>query len=119
MKVRRDAVVTLTQGGTPVAPQPKGKPAKPVAGPNAALGQQLSKAVDAFATATEARDKVQAKALYPPVKQAFRKLIEAYDLDSLVAAPTVAPVASKDGKAAPQKEKSLSDQLKDLGGKYF
>jgi copper chaperone CopZ len=114
MKVRKDAVVALTK---PAPPKPKGKPVAPP--PSAALGQKFSKAVDDFAAAAESRDKVKANALFPPVKQTFRKLVDSYDLDSLLAAPTAVSAAPKDGKAAPQKEKSLADQLKDLSGKYL
>lgn len=118
LKVRRDAVVALAKASAPKAP--KGKRAEPApAGSPAAFVQELSKAVDAFVTAAEAREKTRAKELFPPVKRAFRRVVEAYDLDGMIViAPLQAP-QDPSGKEAPPPEKSLQDQLNELSGKYL
>ena len=115
LKVRRDAVTGLVKTAPPVK---KGKTAEPglVGGANSAT-QQLSKAVDAFAAAAEARNKAQVKDLFPTVKKAFRNVVEAYDLDAMIAAPT--GTGTRTGKEAPQPEKSLEEQLKELSEKYL
>lgn len=115
LKVRRDAVTALVK----TAPATKkGKTVAPglVGSANTAT-QQLSKAVDAFAAAAEARNKAQVKELFPTVKKSFRNVVEAYDLDSMIAAPT--GTATQKEKTAPVPEKSLEDQLKELSDKYL
>lgn len=118
MRVRRDAVVALAKAPAPKVA--KGKHAKPAPmGPNEALTLDLSKAVDAFTAATEAREKVRAKELFTPVKRAFRKVVEAYNLDEMIVITPPQPRDEKSTKQAPQPEKSLQDQMRELSTKYL
>jgi copper chaperone CopZ len=117
LKVRKDGLVTLSKGqiGKPPEPRDRRKPPPPPPPPGAAEVQQFSKAVDDYAAAAEVRDKPRARDLFRDVKRSFRRVVEAYDLDSLLAAPPP-PSGGHDAKV---QEKSLTDQLKDLANKYM
>jgi len=78
------------------------------------LALALSRQVDRFAAAAEAKDRNAVRADFPEVNKAFKALAEAHSFDDVIAPPVV-PVDQ-------QAKGSIEDQLKDyitkvLGGK--
>jgi hypothetical protein len=78
------------------------------------LALTLSRQVDRFAAAAEARDRNAVRADFPEVNKAFKALAEAHSFDDLVAPPVV--------PADQQAKKSIEQQLEDyvtkvIGGK--
>ena len=107
MKVRRDAVLSFEKAAAQT---------KLAAGQanTLQLAQNLSAAVDKFAAAAEARNKVAAKDTFRAVAQAFKALADARNFDDMVAPPI-----TTSGQPSTQ---SIQDQLQDyitkvLGGK--
>lgn len=104
MKVRRDAVLSFEKAAAQTAGQVNTRQ----------LAQNLSAAVDKFATAAEARDKAAAKDTFRAVAQSFKALADARNFDDLVAPPVTTTDPSTKGSI----EHQLQDYItKVLGGK--
>ena len=107
MKLRMDAILTFEKS---VAPD-----RSPAGQANSLqLAQALSRNVDKFTAAAEARDKGAVNATFPNVDKAFRSLAAARNFDDLMAPPVTAP-------GQPSKD-SIEQQLQDyittvFGGK--